>query len=97
MIDEKALAYHCAPSLVWVKDAGQTILVGKEDHTWIIDGVEALIWDLLTLNYSFDRLARFLSVMLEIPFKEAKRTLEAVLHRWNQVGIVVAVEGNGRG
>ena len=47
MIDEKALAYHCAPSLVWVKDAGKTILVGKEDHTWIIVDLGSVDLELL--------------------------------------------------
>jgi hypothetical protein len=90
--------YRCAPAIVWVKDSGQTILVeGEKERCWIIYGLEAMVWDLLTLNYTFERIVRFLSVMLETPVDEAMGTLLAILHGWQDAGILLSTEGNGRG
>jgi len=97
MIDATVAVYCCAPSLLWVKDTGQTILVGEGGSTWILRGVEAVTWDLLTLHYPFERLVGFLAALLEVPAEEAGRILDSVLHRWNALGIVIAAEGNACG
>jgi hypothetical protein len=90
--------YCCAPAIVWVKDAGQTILVEKNtERCWTIDGTEAMVWDLLTLNYTFERMVRFLSVALETRADAAQKVLLAILHGWEELGILQPTGGDGCG
>ena len=97
-VDNQGAVFRCAPSIVWVKDSGQTILVEREsERWWIIRGVEAVVWDLLTLNYPFQGIVRFLAVMLEIPLDEAMGNLWAILREWGDAGILLPTKGNGRG
>jgi hypothetical protein len=97
-VDSQAVAYRCAPAIVWVKDSGQTILVESENERyWIIRGVEAMVWDLLTLNYTFEGIVRFLSVMLKTPVDEATGALRAILQNWENAGILLPIRGDGRG
>jgi hypothetical protein len=87
-------AYHCAPALCWVKDAGQTILVdGESGRSWVLRGVEAAIWDLLTLGYPAGQIAPFLAVLRTSPVDQASDTLAAVVHAWVEAGIVLVQEG----
>jgi hypothetical protein len=91
-------AYRCAPAIVWVKDLGQTILLERESgRRWVIHGTEAMVWDLLTMGYAFERIVRFLAVMLEIPVDSAQGTLLAILHGWGELGIVQPERRSGHG
>ncbi len=98
IVDSQGDAYHCAPAIVWVKDSGQTILVESEKECyWIIRGLEAMVWDLLTLNYTFEGIVGFLSLMLETPVGEATGALRAILQGWEDAGILLTARGHGRG
>ena len=89
-----ASAYDCTPSISWVKDASQVMLVeGKWERTWSLRGVEAVIWDLLTLQYGFDQMVRFLAQLSEDTRENAAATLLATMQLWEEEGIVTA---NGR-
>ena len=91
-------AYRCAPAIVWVKDLGQTVLVEREsERRWFIHSTEAMVWDLLTLDYAFESIVRFLAVMLEIPVDNAQGTLLAILHGWEELGIVQPARRSGHG
>lgn len=97
-VDSQGASYRCAPAIVWVKDSGQTILVESEsERCWIMRGVEAMVWDLLTLNYTFEGIVHFLSVMLEIPVDKASGDLWAILQGWEDAGILLPARGDGRG
>jgi hypothetical protein len=97
-VDHQGAAYRCAPAIVWVKDSGQTILVESEnERCWIIRGVEAMVWDLLTLKYPFEGIVHFLSVMLETPVDEATGALWAILQGWEDAGILLPIRGDGHG
>jgi hypothetical protein len=90
--------YCCVPAVVWVKDAGQTLLVEQErGQCWVLCGVEATIWDLLTLHYEFGRIVGFLSELLKLSGEEATQQLVAAIRNWEQAGIVHTLEGDGRG
>jgi len=98
MIGDPMPAYRCSPSITWVKDSDQTILVEEEKgQSWSIHGVEAVIWDLLTLHYSLGRIVRFLSVLLNGSKDEAIESLLVAIQRWEEAGIICAMKGNGRG
>lgn len=95
MIAEGASTYCCVPTIVWVKDAEQTILietVGK--RSWIIRGMEAAIWDWLTLNHPAERVVRFLSALSGTSTEEARKVLSSILQGWEKAGIVQVTEGN---
>ncbi len=90
--------YRCALAIVWVKDVGQTLLVAQErGQWWALRGVEATIWDLLTLHYSFEQIVGFLTEMLGLSGEEVVQRLLAVIRRWEQAGIVCPLEGEGSG
>jgi hypothetical protein len=98
MIAESASTYCCVPTIVWVKDAEQTILIEEEGkRSWIIRGEEAAIWDWLTYNHPSERIVRFLSVLSGTSAEEARQALSAILRGWEKAGIVRVIEGNRRG
>jgi hypothetical protein len=98
MIADGASAYCCVPTIVWVKDAEQTILIEeKTKHSWIVSGENAAIWDWLTLNYPSERIVRLLSVLSGTSTEEARKALAAILQEWEKAGIVRVIEGNRRG
>lgn len=83
--------YCCSPSVVWVKDAEQTLVVDRENQqSWAFHGAEAVMWDLLTVGYSYQKLVTMLSLLLSLPTEEAGRTLADALEKWRDAGIVSA-------
>ncbi len=93
-----ASTYRCVPTIVWVKDAEQTILIEEDaKRSWILRGEEVAIWDWLTLNHPAERIVRFLSVLSGTSVEEARKALVTILQRWEKAGVVQIVEGDGRG
>ena len=89
------MAYDCAPTITWVKDASQVIVIeGRGARSWSLQGIEAVIWDLLTLNYGFAGMVDLLAVLLEGSRERAATTLLGTMRRWEEEGIVTT---NGRG
>ena len=92
MIAVGASTYRCVPTIVWVKDAEQTILVEEEARrSWILRGTEAAIWDWLTLDHPSAGIVRFLSVLSGTSMEESRKALLAVLQGWEEAGIVQQV------
>jgi hypothetical protein len=88
--------YRCAPAIAWLRDADQTLLVDAErGQFWSIRGVEAAIWDLLTLNYPYEKIVPFLSLLMRVRTDEAEGMFLAVLRGWQEAG-VVQIRGEGR-
>ena len=89
--DAGSLAYDCAPTVTWVKDASQILVVQREgERCWSLQGVEAVIWDLLTLRYGFAKMVDFLAVLSEDSREAAASTLLATVRHWEEEGIVIA-------
>lgn len=89
----KGLTFSCAPTLVWVKDVSQTLLVDPNRELFLIlKGVEAAIWDWLVLAYPYEKIIRFLALLPGGSPEEAAGQLRAVLCAWQQAGII-QVEG----
>jgi hypothetical protein len=98
MIAGGTSTYRCVPTIVWVKDAEQTLVIEEAGkHSWILRGEEAAVWDWLTLNHPSERIVRTLSVLSGTSTEEARRALLAILQEWEKAGIVQAVEGDSRG
>lgn len=94
MTGQQLRAYRCAPTIAWVKDATQTILVEEDKgRSWSLQGLEAVIWDLLALGYSLEKITCFLSVLLGSSGEEAEEELFAILHKWEKAGVVCVVKG----
>jgi hypothetical protein len=90
--------YRCAPRVAWVQDAAQTLLVDRQDdRCWTLTGIEAAIWDLLTLGYASEQAVRFLSLFKSIPTEDARPALLTILQGWERAGLVQASGGNGDG
>ena len=90
------LIYRCTPSIVWVRDAGQILLVEEETgRSWALQGLEAVVWDLLAVGYSVRRIVLLLSLIFSFPAAEAEQALAGVLQTWRETNIVqVFVEAN---
>ena len=85
----RRLTYACAPSIIWVRDAAQTLLVDQETkQSWFLRGVSAAIWDLLTVGYSHQRIVSLLSLLISLPIEEVERDLAKVMGEWLDEGIV---------
>jgi len=92
------LVYRCAPDIVWVKDAGQTILVdGEAGCSWLLSGWKAAVWDLLSLGYLAEEIVRVLTLLLDVPPETARGRLLTVLGEWECNGMVCGAEEGGRG
>jgi hypothetical protein len=95
---ERVLTYRCAPTIRWVKDANRTLVVEAEKgRAWSLDGVEAVVWDLLALDYPAGRIARFLAMLLGESREEAGARLLTMIQAWEETGILQAVRVEGRG
>jgi len=93
-----AICYRCAPAVTWVRDADQTLLVDAEGGGhWSLRGAEAAVWDWLVLAYPYERIVRFLSLLLRVPAGQVGKVLCSTLLAWQDAGIVQAVGESYRG
>jgi hypothetical protein len=92
------LIYRCSPSIVWVNDAEQTLVVDKETkQSWVLRGTEAVVWDLLAVGYSYQRIVPMLSLILSLSVEEAEHTLTGVLRKWQDASIIRVAGGTDGG
>jgi len=85
--------YRCTPSIVWVRDAGQTLAVDEETgQAWTLCGVEAVVWDLLTVGYAYRRIVLLLSLIFSLPAAAAAQALDSLLRRWREMDLVQVSE-----
>jgi len=88
-VSEPPLIYRCSPAIVWVRDAGQILLVDREaEQSWSLHDAEAVIWDLLMGGYSYEKIVQMLSLTLSFSVEQADRTLSNVLRNWRDADIV---------
>jgi hypothetical protein len=74
---------------VWVKDAGQTLLVDRETgQSWLLYDAEAMIWDLLIVGYPYEKIIQMISLVLSLSEERAEHTLSGVLRTWQKAGII---------
>ena len=98
MNSDVMLTYRCAPGIVWVKDATQTILVDADTgSSWQLGGWDAAVWDLLCLGYQTVEIVRFLALLLDITPKSAGRRLRDTLVQWEDNGVVCGTADGNRG
>ncbi len=89
---------YSAQGITWVQDAEQTLLVREGDgRSWQLRGAEAMVWDLLTLGYSWNRLVELAGAALRVPGEQAQETLWAILSRWEREGLVRACGDGAHG
>jgi hypothetical protein len=94
----RAASFRPVPGTEWVKDATETLLVEQvTGKCWTLEGVEAIIWDLLTLDYSSRAAEGLLSELLQVPRAEARATLLTVLEAWKADRLVCPAEEPGCG
>ena len=83
------LFYRCAPTIVWARDEGRVIVVDDQDkRSWLLDGIEAAIWDWVTMGYAHPRIVSMVSLTLKGSDAQAETLLENTLHRWYLAGLV---------
>lgn len=84
-----ALLYYCSPTVLWVKDTSQTLLVDREaGQSWLLHDVEAVIWDLLIVGYPYEKIIQMISLALSLSEEKAGHTLSDVLRTWQKAGII---------
>lgn len=89
----RAVAYCCVSNIVWVKDKNGVFLVDpKADRSWSMNGIDAAIWDWLTLGYRHEQAVFLLSLILRVPEDEARQVICETLYRWQRMGIVEQTE-----
>jgi hypothetical protein len=93
MSGQNGLAYYAA-EIAWVRDAGQTILTdGLGGRSWILQGLEAAAWDLVSLGYSFEEMAGTLALLAGTDHEQSRSMLLATVRRWAEMGILCAADG----
>jgi len=94
----ETINFRCTPNIAWVKDADQILLIDTDTgQSWSLCGTEAAVWSFLTLGYRYEKIGHFLSLMLKIPDGKARKALMAMLHEWQDKGIVQVMGDNWRG
>lgn len=83
------LSYRCPPSITWVRDADQTLVVDQQtEQSWTLRSVEAAVWDLLAMGYTCRRMVSMLSLILSSSMAEAGRTFVGMLRQWQDAHVV---------
>ena len=92
------VTYCCSPSIVWVKDARQILVMDKETRqTWTLRGIEAVVWDLLEVGYQYRKIIQMLSLIYSLPVAEARDSLGGVLQKWKIADIIRVSGGSNNG
>jgi len=85
----KSSYVFCPDKWQYVQDTNSTILVHTTDQkTYTLHGFESSIWSWLTLNYSYRKLVKLLTALLEVSEEDAIVRLQAILLKWVEIGIV---------
>jgi hypothetical protein len=89
-VNEPPLVYYCCSSnIAWVREAGHILLVDRETgESWSLHDAEEVIWDLLAVGYSYEKIVQILSLTLSLSADQADHTLSDVLRNWRDAGIV---------
>jgi len=79
--------------LHWARDLDRTILVSDESgRSFILRGLEAIVWSWLTLAFPYSKIASLLSTILESPISEAEFRLNVILRQWVENGLLTIEE-----
>jgi hypothetical protein len=93
MSGQNGLAYSPAPSITWVKDADQTILVDSlGGKSWALVGLEAAVWDLMALGYTAEGITDAMAISAGVEGEQGRAMLWAMVRRWQAAGILSAAE-----
>lgn len=83
------ITYSCSPRVSWAVDAGQIIVVDEQQgRHYCLRGVEAAVWDWLTLAYPYPRLLTLLANLLAVSPAQAAVPLHAMLRQWADMGLL---------
>ena len=85
----------CVCGIHWVKDIDKTLLINvQHGKTFILRGLESTVWDWITLNFPYGKIAQLLATMLESTLSEAEARLKMILHQWVENGLLVIEEND---
>ena len=83
--------YRCAPDVLWVRDAGQVLLIAPQrGQSWSLCKLEAAVWDWLVLDYRYIEITRFISLLLKTSQNQAEKRLDTTLRQWKDAGLIQA-------
>jgi hypothetical protein len=92
------VAYCCRPAIVWTREQQRTLLIDQETGaSWRMEGIEAAVWDLMVLGYSYPRAAKIVSLLPGVPAGEAREIVSTTLAEWYREGILEVTEKVGDG
>jgi len=90
---ENPILLTLAEGLVWVDQGAQVIIVDEvRKRTYTLQGVEAVLWGWLALEYSYLKLIELLAAVYQKTIQEAETILVAVLDKWRADGLMVLKE-----
>jgi hypothetical protein len=79
----------CPESVRWVNDAGQILVIDeRRGVTHTLRGVEAAVWDWLTLAYPYPALVEMLAALLTLPSDQSAERLGDILAAWQTAGLL---------
>jgi hypothetical protein len=84
-----SLVYTCPDNICWVNDKAVIIVVNKHtQQTYLLRGIEFVIWDWLMLGNTYARLVQLIASLLAISLPQAKQQLHHQLQIWQQNGLL---------
>lgn len=90
---KRACVYRCVSSIMWVREAEHTLLVdGHTQRSWTLSGTEAMIWDFVALDYTYEHIVQGVAYFLGVPEATAVHRIQEILRLWHTVGIIETSE-----
>lgn len=93
-----ALERFCVRDMNWVRDDEMTLLVNEQSgQTFVLKGLEAAIWDWLSMQFSYTKITGLLEVVSELSTVEAEFYLNTILNQWVENGLLMIEERTAHG
>jgi hypothetical protein len=72
--------------------AGLILVHATRQETHLLTGIEATVWNLLTLRYTYRQLLSLAAILLDSPEPVAENRLQVMLTAWQSAGLLVSME-----
>ena len=81
--------FYCREDILWAKDYDNIVIISlAQNVAHTLEGVEATIWEYLTLGYSQSKLTTQLSSIFSISPELASTTIVKTLISWEKKDLV---------
>jgi hypothetical protein len=83
------MRFSCCEDIQWAKDSDRIVVISLDQNTsYALEGIEAMVWEYLTLGYTDPQLTTQLSALLDTSPACAHTTVTEILVAWERKGLI---------